>query len=129
MLGAMRLRPFFASMCLTVAACHTWQVQSGPSSSAVALAAADSTKPVRLTLTSGADIEITAPHVVGDSIVGLNRSTGQRVAFAVGDVHSVARQQVSAGRTALAAGGVTAVVLAALVVAAAVAVVAALSSF
>ena len=128
MLGAMRLRLFFASMCLTVAACHTWRAQPGPTSSAV-LAAADSTKPVRLTLTSGAEIEITAPHVVGDSIVGRNRSTGgQRVAFAVTDVHSVARQEVSAGRTALAAGGITTVVLAAFVVLAAVALIASLGN-
>jgi len=128
MLGAMRLRLLFASMCLTVAACHTWQVQPGPSSSAVPAAAADSTKPVRLTLASGAEIEIAAPHVVGDSIVGLNRATGQRVAFAVADVHSISRQQVSAGRTALAAGGITTIVLATLVVLAAVAVVASLGS-
>jgi len=128
MLGAMRLRLLLASMCLTVAACHTWRAQPGPTSGAVALAAADSTKPVRLTLTSGAEIEITAPHVVGDSIVGRNRSTGQRVAFAVADVQSVARQEVSAGRTALAAGGVTTLVLAAVVVLAAVALVASLGS-
>lgn len=121
MLGVMRVRLFFASMCLTVAACHTWQVQPGPS--AVALATSDSTKPARLILVSGAEIELLAPHVVGDSIVGRDRSTGQRVAFTVADVRSVARQQVSVGRTALAAGGVTTVVaLAALVVATAVAI-------
>lgn len=124
----MRLRLFSVSMCLTVAACHTWRAQSGPTSNAVALAAADSTKPVRLTLTSGAEIEITAPHVIGDSIVGRNRSTGQRVAFAVADVHSVARQEVSAGRTALAAGGITTLAVAAFVVLAAAALVASLGN-
>jgi hypothetical protein len=81
-----------------------------------------------LTLTSGAVIEISSLHVVADSVSGVSRSTGQRVAFAVTDVRSVARQEVSAGRTALAAGGITAVALAALVVVAAVATVGALSA-
>jgi hypothetical protein len=77
-------------------------------------------------LTSGAEIELSSPHVVGDSIVGLNRATHQRAAFAVSDVQSVARQQVSTGRTALAAGGVTTIALAVLVVAAAAAAIASL---
>ena len=127
MLVVMRSHVFVASMCLTVAACQTWHVESGPS--AISLAAADSTKTVRLTLASGAEIELVGPRVVGDSIVGRNRSTDQRVAFAVSDVRSVARQQVSVGRTALAAGGITTVVvLGALVVAMAVAL-ASLGSF
>lgn len=129
MLGTMRLLISIASICLTVAGCQTWRVQPGPGPSAVAAAAAGSTKPLRLTLTSGAVIEISAPQVVGDSVVGTSRSTGQRVAFAVADVQSVARQEVSAGRTSLAAIGVTTVLLAALVVVAAVATVAALSSY
>jgi len=127
MLAGMRLRLFLASICLTGAACHTWQVQPGPS--AVALAAADSAKPVRLTLASGAELEMAAPHVVGDSIVGRNRSTGERVAFAVAEVRSVARQQVSAGRTALAAGGVTTVVILAALVVATAAALASLGSY
>ena len=128
MLGAMRLLIVIASMCITVAGCHTWRVQPGPSSNAVAQAAADSTKPVRLTLTSGAVIEISTLHVGGDSVVGISRSTGQRVAFAVTDVQSVARREVSAGRTALAAGGITAVALAVLLVITAAVAVASLSA-
>jgi hypothetical protein len=93
------------------------------------LATADSTKALRLTLTSGAVIEVSSPRVVGDSLVGVSRSTGQRVAFAVSDVQTVAERKVSAGRTALAAGGATTFVLAALVVVAAVAVVGALATY
>src|SRR2546423_506449 len=118
MLGSMRLSlRLIATIGLTVAACHTWQVQPGPTSSAVASAAANPTKPVRLILASGAVIDISTPQLVGDSIVGVSSVTGQRVAFAMADVRSVARREVSVGRTALAAGGVTAVVVAALVVA------------
>lgn len=107
MLGAMRLiQTFVVLLCLTVAGCHSWQVQPGPANGAAALAAADSTKAVRLTLKSGAVIELSFPGVVGDSIVGISRLTGQRVAFATTDVQSVALRQVSAGRTALATGGV-----------------------
>jgi len=91
--------------------------------------AADSTKAARLTLASGAVIELSTARVVGDSVVGTSRATGQRVAFAVSDVQSVAQEKVSAGRTALAAGGVTTIVLAVLVVAAAVAVVGALATY
>ena len=127
MLGAMRLLLLIASVCLTVAGCHTWQVQPGPSSSAVAEAAADSTKQLRLTLTSGAVIEISSPRLGGDSIAGISRTTHQRVAFAVTDVQSVAHKEISAGRTALAAGGITTVALAVLVVVAAVAAIAAFS--
>jgi hypothetical protein len=126
MLGAMRFGLFLASVCLTVAACHTWQVQPGPTASV--LAAADSTRPVRLTLATGAEIEVMAPRIVGDTVVGYSRATGQRVAFAVADVRGVAQQKVSAGRTALAAGGLTAVALAVLVVVAAVALIAALAT-
>ena len=107
MLGGMRpIKTFMAVLCLTVAGCHAWQVQPGPASSAAALAASDSTKAIRLTLKSGAVIDLSAVHVAGDSIRGISRSTGQPVAFAAMDVQSVALRQVSAGRTALATGGV-----------------------
>lgn len=128
MLGAMRLPILLVAICLTAGGCHTWQVQPGPSSSALPQAAADSTKQLRLTLASGAVIEMSSPHVVGDSIVGISHSTHQRVAFAVADVQSVAHKEVSVGRTALAAGGITTVALAALLVVAAVALVGSMGS-
>lgn len=101
----MRLIPILIAMlCLTIAGCHSWQVQGGP-----ALAAADSTKAVRVTLKSGAVIDLTAPHVYGDSVVGISRISGQRIAFAAADVQSVAVRRVNAGRTVLAAAGVAVV--------------------
>jgi hypothetical protein len=110
MLGTMRLIPTsILFVCLTVAGCHSWRVEPGPASGGAALATADSTKQVRLMLKSGAVVDLSAPHVSGDSVVGTSRLTGQRVAFAAADVQSVAFRHVSAGRTVLAAAGVAVV--------------------
>jgi hypothetical protein len=95
-----------ALIALAAIACKTWQVQPGTPTNALQWAMADSTRIVRLTLRSGATVELYEPGLVGDSIVGLGNPRRERVAFAVADVRSVARRDVSAGRTALAIVGV-----------------------
>ena len=89
-----------------ITACHTWNVQPGTSVSAVQSAIADSTQTIRLTLMSGAIAEIARPNIVGDSVIGVSVPSRQHVAFAMADVRSVARHEISDGRTVLVILGV-----------------------
>ena len=43
-------------------------------------------EPVRVTLTSRREVFVQTPHVVGDSLIGLNEATGARVAVAMAQV-------------------------------------------
>jgi hypothetical protein len=111
--------------CLTTSACRTWQVQPGPPLSDVQWAMADSTKTIRLLMKSGASADVSAPAIVGDSIVGLSIPARTRLAFALNDVHSVARHEISSGRTAAAVAGT---VVGALALMAAIAIIGLLAS-
>src|SRR5947209_7540756 len=95
-----------SSLALAAIACKTWQVQPGTPTSAIQWAMADSTRMVRLTLLSGATTELYQPTLVADSIIGLSSPGRERVAFAAADVRSVARHEISAGKTALAGVGI-----------------------
>jgi hypothetical protein len=117
-----------AALILVATSCRSWQVQQGPPMSDVQWAMADSAKQIRLVMNSGSSIDISAPNLVGDSIVGLSVPSRQRVAFAVTDVHSVARYKVDSRQTTVAVVAITLGALAFLAGVALLAVSAAVSS-
>jgi len=103
---------------LSTTACTSWHVQSGVTPTtlqSVADAAGDS--PLRLSLRSGAVADVYEARIVGDSIVGMSgpakAAERQRVAYATAEVESVAREQVSVGKTVLALAAIS---LAALII-------------
>ena len=94
-----------AVLALSLAACSTWRVQTGPTPEVLG-----SQKPrmVRLSLRSGERIQLFDAALIGDSVVGFTvpsrRPGAQRLAVAAADVTKVEFQKTNAVLTVVAIG-------------------------
>lgn len=93
---------------LLSAACSTWHPTAQP---VPELAAQHHGAAVRLSLADGSRVEMDAPTVTGDSVVGTRPGGPQaRIAVPLRDIVLVERSQTDAGKTALVVLGGVAVV-------------------
>jgi len=123
----MRFRTLAAAalLALSAGACTSWRTQPGPAPEAIGRLNGSGT--VRVTRLDRSVLVMSAPLVVGDSIVGIaSNGQPQRVAVAIADVQRIDAKRVSATKTGGLAIGTVLIVS---VVAVAAALVAVLSSW
>jgi len=121
----MRFRTLAAAalLVLSAGACTSWRTQPGPAPEAIGRLNGSGT--VRLTRRDMSVMVMSAPLVVGDSIVGISSSEPpQRVAVAIADVQRIDAKRVSATKTGGLAIGTVLIVSVVAVAAALVAVLA-----
>ena len=96
---------------LTLGGCHSWRVETGNPSQAIA---SQPSRSIRVQKRDGEVLEIDLPKVVGDSIRGLraDRFGNIRVVVALADVRRLESNHLSGRKSALFVTGIVLVVVA-----------------
>ena len=107
-------RKITAVIALTSTACTTWQAQYAPPKTVVEKES--DAGPIRVWLTTGPQVVIHKPQIVGDSVIGFKKkpiegetiaqASPNRVAVATADIVNVSTKKIAVGRTVLALTGV-----------------------